>query len=478
MSRGPDASVSIAVATLLAVLGMPLDASAAPNGDHPRPFTFALLGDPQIGYGPGGEYADAARFAEVVADVDRQRPAFVVIPGDLVQDRSVWQDWAFRWELRKLDAPALLVVGNHDVVDQGSLATFRKTYGRDYYDVVHAESAFVVVNSETARDRRISTNEHDAQWRWLESTLAAHQRAARKHIVLIGHRPPYVDSATEEANERNWPLETRARLLSLCRRHGVRWFLAGHLHRTVTTRDPDGLTIAVVAGTSRTFDRSPVGYRLFRVDAEALTDRWVTVAPAPPPPFVVPGFKEWTPRLFAFSARHWVLTLLYVGAGALAFRAGKRYGPSASASLRKGADVWHAIALFLFVLGANMQLDLDEALRDVGRFTAKVTGIEPIRHAITGTGVAVVALTTGTWIVRRWLASSRERFATLALAACAVPATWFVLSAISHHDVRMLFNEGWWDILTLVALATIAVCARKSLASGATQASRANAERA
>jgi len=442
------------LALVMTFLAKPVSAGPAARPAF-APFSFALLGDPQIGYGPGGEYADAARFEEVVEGVNAKKVPFAVIPGDLVQDRSFWQHFAFDRVLAGLETRALLAVGNHDVLNARDLAAYREAYGKDYYDFVHNDCAFLVLNSETARDTRISRSEFDAQWRWIETTLERHRTEGRQHIVLIAHRPPFEETEGEDASARNWPLDTRTRLLTLARRYGVRWFLAGHLHENVLIEVPDGLSIAVVAGSSRSFDESPVGFRLFSVEAERMSQRWVTVADAPEPPFTVPGFHEWTPRLFDFSIRHWVLTLFYAGAGAAAWRAGKRL----RGRTRARWGLWPSIAALLFFFGANMQLDLDEFLRDIGRGLAKVTGIEPVRHLVTGSALVVGGVFSTWWLVRRWATSTRDRLTTLALALCAVPAAWFILSAISHHDIGMLFNEGWWDVANVLALAAIAACA-------------------
>jgi 3',5'-cyclic AMP phosphodiesterase CpdA len=445
-----------AVLLLFSMLGVAAPALAAPATDGFEPFSFALLGDPQIGYGPGGELADAKRFQAVVDDLNFRKLPFALIPGDLVQDRTFWQRFAFDRVFGDLATRALLIPGNHDVVDTATLERYRAAHGKDYYDFVHENCAFVMLNSETARDPEISQTEFDAQWRFIETTLAKHHAAARRHIVLVAHRPPFVHDEQEEDTTRNWPLDTRTRLLTLARQHGVRWFLAGHLHVTLTTLKPDGLSIAVAAGTSRNFDDSPIGYRLFRVEADRLSDRFVEVLPPVRQPFTVPGFAEWTPRLFDFSLRHWILTLLYAGAGALAYRAARGSQSKAGAA----RDTWFGIAALCFFLGANMQLDLDELLREVGRLAAKLTGIHPIRHVITGTGL-VVGLGAATWWLIRRLRTFESRLTILALAMCGIPTTWFVLSAISHHDIGMLFDETWWDLLVLAALGTIAACARK-----------------
>ena len=80
-------------------------------------FDFALLGDPQIGFGPGGEYADAHRLGKIVDSVNATRLPLVLVAGDLVQDRSIWQKWLFEWQASRFGARLVLVPGNHDCGD-------------------------------------------------------------------------------------------------------------------------------------------------------------------------------------------------------------------------------------------------------------------------------------------------------------------------------------------------------------------------
>jgi 3',5'-cyclic AMP phosphodiesterase CpdA len=424
-----------------------------------QPFDFALLGDPQIGYGHAGEYGDAGRLAQVIASVNQGKIPLTLVAGDLVQDRSLLQVFTFDWARKRLAGRVALAAGNHDVVDQDGLRAFRRRFGKDYYDLVSHNCAFVIVDSETARDRRISGAEFDAQWAFLERTLAAHQQARRKHIILVMHRPPFVESEQEAENGANWPTDTRARLLGLARRHGVRWILAGHLHRTLSVDTADGIHVVVSAGSARSFDRSPVAYYRFHVDEDGLRYALVSVAPAMPEPFSVPGLRDWTPRIFDFSLRHWLFTILYAVAAMFALRASKELGRSGQDPPRQ--KLWFAIAIMLFFFGANMQLDFDEAIREIGRLLARRAGVYGIRHVITGSAAAAVTLGSSVLLIRYYLRSKGDRATAIALCMLAVPCAWFGLSAISHHDIGMLFDEMLWDLLTLIALLVISICARR-----------------
>lgn len=424
-----------------------LGATAMNEANSAEGAEFALLGDPQIGYGPGAEYADATRFRKVVDDVNAQRFDLTVIAGDLVQDRSLWQHWAFARVARHLPGNVLLVPGNHDIVDAASLAAWRKRHGADYRDLVWRDIAFIVLDSETLRDTRISAAETAAQWSFLERKLADH-KAAGRNIVLAMHRPPFAQSEDEPDSDASWPRESRARLLAQVRAHGVRLILAGHLHRTVELATQDGIRIVVGAGSASSFDGSPVAYHRIRVDPGAFSVQQVVVAPAPPRPFSVRGIPGWTPRLFEFSVRHWLFTMLYGGVGVLAFLLARR---------RKSSR-WMVVAGALFFFAVNMQLDFDEFLRETGRVGAQLTGVFAVRHMITGGVSLLMAATAVLLFARNWARQGSERLSLLALALLAPSVAWFDLAAISHHDWEMLFNEGWWDLMILVALAGIFIC--------------------
>jgi Icc-related predicted phosphoesterase len=453
-------SYGVVLATLLPLsLTKPAHAQAAADGSGTSAsFSFVLLGDPQIGYGIGGDLADGSRFRQVLGAVDASRPALAVVAGDLVQHRSFWQWWIFDRALKGSRTKSLLVAGNHDVVSEGSLASFRASYGTDHYRYAAGPVTFLVLDSEVMRSPELSAREFDEQWRWFERTLADEPPGRR--VFLAAHRPPFADDENEADSGRNWPLATRQRLLAAMRQHGVRWFLAGHLHARRTVRTADGITVVVEPGSARSFDASVIGYRAFHVDGDRVEEKLVKVLDAPSPPFAVPGFPGWTPRIADFSIRHWLFTLAYFATGALALRTARAFR---AAKRTPTLGVWGAVAAALFFFGLNMQLDFDEALTEVGRLGSKVVGIYNVRHLITGTALALACAAGAWWLGRRFRASPRDRASTLALASLTIPTAWFCLSTISHHSLGMVLSEETWDVLTLLAFIAIGGAAHVAL---------------
>jgi Icc-related predicted phosphoesterase len=411
---------------------------------QPSALDFAVIGDPQIGYGVGSAMADKRRFVQLIQRLNEAGVPLVVIPGDLVQDRNWFEHWAFATALGQLRAKALLAPGNHDVVDVSSLADYRRRHGPDYYVETTPSAKFVIANSETAGAADISALEFEQQWAFLERALPEAGAADGLPTFVVTHRPPFVDEEEEPHGGGNWPPATRARLLSLCRRAKVETILAGHLHREHRTQTRDGIEIRVLCGSARCFDESPIAYTRFQGDEV----RTVHVAAPPPVPVHVPYLREWTPRLFDFSPRHWVFTALFGACGWMAWRAARK-----DARRRRSPFSW--VALLLFFFAVNMQLDFDEGLREVGRIGARLTGVAHIRHALSPIVVALTGLVVVWRGVRRFRQGITGR-ETAALVACLVPCAWFALSTMSHHDLRMVLDELVWDVLVLLSLSVVA----------------------
>lgn len=422
----------------------------------PRPavadtdFEFALLGDPQIGYGPSGDFADYRRLSEVLGAVRASQAELVVVPGDLVQSRRYVEGALVRRALGAAERPVLVVPGNHDVVDAESLADFQEDYGADHFVEVRGAVAFVGLDSETARGTGISEAAFELEWDFIVQAMSELDSSVTARFLVM-HRPPFFEDEHEGGSEANWPPEPRARLLALARQHGFRHVLAGHLHRTHSARTADGIEIVVLPGTARSFDQSALGYERFVVRGAEVTHHFVRVAPGPADPPSVPGLSAWTPRLVDPSPRHWLFTLLYGFAGYAALRRARR-----DAARR----TWQTIGAVCLAFGANFQLDLDEAITEVGRVVSQRLGFYPLRHLLTGAAFALLVA-----FAARRLARARERTEAgtwLALVALSVPLGWFCLSAMSHHDLRMILEEDTWDLLHLLALGTVALAARRA----------------
>jgi Icc-related predicted phosphoesterase len=418
---------------------------------------FMHASDPQVGFGLDGRSEDGARFERLLAHAAQAGAQFVVVTGDLVQDRTFFQWRTFEQARASAALPVHLVVGNHDVVDRASLHAYRERLGPDYYAVEKAGVTLIVVNSETARDGDIDPREHAEQWAWLERTLRERRCGQGALCVLAMHRPPFVEHRDEAGDARNWPEPTRRRLLDLLARHAVHTVLAGHLHQTRGARDPEsGLEMFSVGGTARVFDDQGAGYRAFSVAPQGggLRQRYVRLEQFPAHRTQFLGIQGWTPRLFDPSLRHWLLTLGLGLAGLLAWRAASAWRRAGARLPNSTAAVlWRVVAVAFLFLGANEQLDIDELTVGLLRALARSQNWIQQRHAV---GAVVAALTVSLllaaagWLVAR--AGKARRTVVPALVGLTIPGAWFVLATLSDHNLGLGFSMDVWDVLLFGSL--------------------------
>ena len=255
-------------------------------------WSFVQLCDPQLGV--GGYDHDLRYFEEAVVQINQRRPDFVVICGDLVQ-RPTERSWEDFLRIRSgFVIPCHCAAGNHDVKNRpsaDSLREYRERIGPDYYTFDHRGFTFVVVNSQLWKAPVEGESEaHDA---WFRKTLAsAHRR--KRPIVVIAHYPLFVRSVDERETYWNLPREKRLEILELCETRGVVAFLGGHRHR-FEENEYRGIQLVNGSSLSKNFDRSPLGYRWWDVDAEGqMSHRFLPIelpeepadvaAPRPRPP--------------------------------------------------------------------------------------------------------------------------------------------------------------------------------------------------
>ncbi|MFT5050730.1 MAG: 3',5'-cyclic AMP phosphodiesterase CpdA [Chlamydiales bacterium] len=407
-------------------------------------FSFVQIGDPQIGF--GGAYPAARRFERLAAEVDSAGMPFGIVVGDLVQDRTGREYRLLRGSLDAFSLPLAFVPGNHDVLDLPTLETYRADFGRDYYSFIYNGCGFIGFNSELLEgsvEGGISTEESAAQWEWFDKELVALKACGLRHTFLFLHRPPPLGSGDD--------LDP---VIQRVREHGIQHILAGHWHTTEEVTAADGaFTIFTVGGTARVFDDRGYGYRIFDVTNEGVDQRYIEFDRPSDHWLVRYG---WSPRILDPSLPHWLLTLTFLVAAAFARRAHRRVRAHADPDPEAEADgslLWLLLSLGYVTLAVSQQLDLDEILQAIGR-----RGLESLHGygdrrvlqvAILGAGLflGVIAL----WLARRQLRHTNGR-AWIALLGFAIPATSFLLHALSLHQAdALLYAFGRAGLYTVEA---------------------------
>jgi 3',5'-cyclic AMP phosphodiesterase CpdA len=259
----------------LAVLLQP---AAAPQ----QPWFFAVLSDPQFGmYAKDKDFAEeTANFEFAIANINRLRPRFVVICGDLTNRHGdAAQIAEYKRILRKLNPgiPAYSVAGNHDVGNvptPETLDAFRASFGRDYYTFTVNNIFGIVLDSNLIRAPESDPDAARQQEEWLRNTLASAKSNPNQQIVVFQHIPYFIKQPGEDDDYFNIPGPARRRYLDLFEQAGVRYVFAGHYHRNAGGTDGP-LTEIVTGATGMPLGGSLSGFRIVSVQGQLLESTWL-----------------------------------------------------------------------------------------------------------------------------------------------------------------------------------------------------------
>ena len=210
-------------------------------------------------------------YERAIAAANRLNPAFVIVSGDMVQDRG--DDPSQLAEVKRITGhlsphiPIYWAAGNHDVggaPTPQTLARYREWFGPDYYCFEHGGSSFIVLNSSVGFDDSQVPQEWDRQLEFLRSSLQEARNKRSAHIIVFVHYPLFLEHPDEEDSILVVPRTKRKVLLDLLESNGVSAVFSGHLHychyvehngiQMVTTGpvgyplrdDPSGLSIVKV----------------------------------------------------------------------------------------------------------------------------------------------------------------------------------------------------------------------------------------
>ena len=241
-----------------------------------KPFSFVQLCDTQLGF--GGYEHDLKSFKMAVKQINTLSPDFVVICGDLVNDRNDSSFADFKEIMGGFNMPCYTAPGNHDVgkvPNDTTLNYYRKTIGKDYYKFQHKGFLFIVVNSQLWKvDLESESEKHD---NWFKETLKD-KSINENPVFVIGHYPLYVETLEEEETYHNLPLIKRKEVLNLFEQNNVVVYLTGHTHKTIINNYEN---IQLISGgtTSKNLDKTPLGFRLWEVTLDTTKHHFVSLQP-------------------------------------------------------------------------------------------------------------------------------------------------------------------------------------------------------
>jgi serine/threonine-protein phosphatase CPPED1 len=212
-----------------------------------EPTNFMMLTDSQMGLYAGDKnfIQETANFEFAVATVNRLKPAFVVILGDMINKTGDPEEINEFYRIsKKIDAsiPTYLVAGNHDVdhiPTAKSIEAYRKNFGRDYYSFRAGPVFGIVLDSTLIYEPKNVSSEYEDQVSWLKKELETAKASGLPHIIVFQHHPYFTKEANEPDQPFNIPGERRKQFLDLLHSYGVHYVFAGHTHKNYVAKDGD-----------------------------------------------------------------------------------------------------------------------------------------------------------------------------------------------------------------------------------------------
>jgi serine/threonine-protein phosphatase CPPED1 len=246
-----------------------------------QPYYFVMLADPQIGMYESnkGFSRETANYEFAVATVNRLKPAFVIVLGDLInKDGDAAQLHEFKRISKKISPsiPIHYVAGNHDVGHEPTpelLAAYRKKIGPDYYSFRAGPIYGIVLNSALIYEPKKVKDEYEKQNSWLKRELETAKASRAPQIIVFQHHPYFLKEADESPQYWTIPMERRRPLLELFHSYGVHYIFAGHIHNNSIGKDGD-LEMVGTGPVGMPFGEDGSGIRLASATAAGVQHRY------------------------------------------------------------------------------------------------------------------------------------------------------------------------------------------------------------
>lgn len=240
-------------------------------------FSFVQLSDPQFGFiGNNKDVIEESRlFEKAVIKINELKPEFVVITGDLVNDKSDQKQWDEFKRIIARFSPGIkvyIVPGNHDMgheLTEKDLKDYESMIGPGMFSWTYGKSRFIGINSNLIKSD-VQPFEQD-QLLWLKKQLA--EAKGSKHIVIFCHHPFFINDPSEPEQYFNIKPEIRDRYLSLFGQYGVDAVFAGHLHKNAEARFKNIMVITTSSVGKQLGDDKP-GFRLVTVDGDKIEHKY------------------------------------------------------------------------------------------------------------------------------------------------------------------------------------------------------------
>lgn len=252
-------------------------------GEQNKPFFFIQISDPQFGMIENNKgFSNESSIVErSIVAINRLKPDFVVVTGDMVNDPNNVEQLK---EWKRLSATidpgikVFVVPGNHDVGNDATpemVEKYKSEYGYDRFSFSHKGVCFIGYNSPIIKADRKEAEEE--QLNWLQQELQNCEKGQRK--ILFAHHPFYLQNPDEEDKYENIPIEKRKKYIQLLDKFNVRNLFTGHLHKNSAVNG-GMLNTSILTGLCRSFEGNP-GFNVVKVYPDRVETEFYDVKTAP-----------------------------------------------------------------------------------------------------------------------------------------------------------------------------------------------------
>lgn len=259
--------------------------SITTNGqNNNKPFFFIQITDPQFGFIDENRSfeKESVLYQKAVDAVNRLKPAFIVITGDLVNDRNNSDQIA---EFRRItglinkDIPVWYSPGNHDMgqsPSQTDIDNFVRMYGHDRFSFRYGGSLFIGLNSCIIKSAPNDAEEE--QFQWLKEVLQ--KNADARHKVIFTHYPFFLKEPAEKDEYFNINSATRNKYLALFKKNQADAVFSGHLHNNSSAVDGK-LVMTTTSAVGKPLADAPSGLRIVYVYPSKIESRYYSLDEIP-----------------------------------------------------------------------------------------------------------------------------------------------------------------------------------------------------
>lgn len=232
-----------------------------------KPWAFIQMSDPQMGFMDANNSftAETELVEQAIGIVNRLKPDFVVITGDLVNSyKNAEQIAEFKRLLTLFDKaiPVYLLPGNHDISGDipASRETYIRNYGYDRFAFRHKGGLFAGINSTLIMNDAKPLEKE--QYEWLEEELSGAGECRFRFV--FSHHGIFLRDLDEKESYSNFKMPMRKKYLELLTEHGVDAVFSGHLHDNTYGKYGD-MELVTIGSVGKPLGKGFHGMNLVRV---------------------------------------------------------------------------------------------------------------------------------------------------------------------------------------------------------------------